>query len=97
MTVPVPPRAVLLKQILIAGERNQAGIEVTVYRCGWNQRTKSREETASPTVTIPPSAKEPFLRTIQLNWPLDADTHAVALFVYAKGGAEINLVAAELE
>ncbi|HYU79693.1 MAG TPA: hypothetical protein VEK56_11955 [Vicinamibacterales bacterium] len=96
MTIPVPAGAVLLKQVLVAGERNQAGLELIVYRCGWNAQTRTREETASPTISVPPSPS-PFSRNIQLNWQLDADTHAVALFVYAKGAAEINLVAAEVE
>lgn len=97
MNIPVPPGAVLLKQVVIAGERNQTGIDVIVYRCGWNTETKRREESASPTISIPGTLRDPFTRSIDLNWSLDPRVHALTLFVHAKGIAEINLVAAEIE
>jgi hypothetical protein len=97
MNIPVPPGAVLLKQVVIAGERNQAGIDLIVYRCGWNTGTKRREESASPTISIPGTLRDSFIRSIDLNWSLDPLVHALTLFVHAKGSAEINLIAAEIE
>lgn len=97
MSVPVPPGAALLKQVVVAGERNHAGIDVIVYRCGWDAKTRRREEVASPTITIPGTPGDPFLRNIDLNWPLDPRLHAIAVFVHARGSAEIDFVGAEIE
>lgn len=98
MTIPMPPGVTMLKSILIAGQMNQEGIDAIVYRCGWNRKAGARDETELA-VTIPPptSMTQPFEKTIDLNWSIDPMTHAVALYVYARGAAEINLVAAQVE
>jgi hypothetical protein len=95
VAIPVPPGVVLLKQVVVAGERNQAGIELIVYQCGWDVSTRRRLEIASPPIAVPGTPGDPFTRNIELNWTLDARMHAVALFVHAKGSAEINFVGAE--
>lgn len=96
VAIPVPAGAERLKQVVVAGPMNQAGIEIVVFRCGWNADTNTPEATASQSIVIQPSAGF-FNRNIQLNWSLKADSHGVALYVYAQGRAEISLVAAEFE
>lgn len=94
MGIPVPPGATRLKSFLLAGPINMKGIDVELYRCGWNE--DGPEEGTSVKREIP-GGRASFQLPLTLNWDLDPDGHAVAVFVHARGDAEISLVAAEFE
>jgi hypothetical protein len=95
MGIPVPPGATRLKQVAIAGPQNRAGIRVEVYRCGWNVDSDTMEEMKF-SEQVPASAKA-FRRSFALNWELNAESHAISLYVVAEGKTDIALVAAEFE
>src|SRR5262249_294328 len=98
MPIPLPPGVVSLRPLCLAGQAHRKGIAGSVYQCG-QERTKEgrQEQQLEVTIPAPASRTEPFEKNIEINWRLDPTTHAVALYVYAKGAAEINLVAAQVE
>jgi hypothetical protein len=94
MGIPVPPGAMRLKTVVVAGAINTKGIEIELYRCGWN--TDGPEEGTKLPKEIP-GGRSFFRQAFTLNWELNEDSHAIAIFVHAKGDAEISLIAAEFE
>ena len=95
MAIPVPMLADRLKTLVIAGERNEAQINIELDRCGWNLAQSLHEKTTLLQTQIP--KKTPFYETFAINKTLDHANHALAIYVEATGDASISLIAAEFE
>ncbi len=94
MSIPVPPGATRLKTFVMAGAINTKGITIELYLCGWNV---DRPEEGTKLPKEIPGGRSFFRPVFTLNWELNEDSHAIAIFVHAKGDAEISLIAAEFE
>jgi hypothetical protein len=95
MGIPIPPCMTRLKTLVLAGPRNDAGLDIGLYRCGWDPARNAREEEVLERA-LPGARATAFCATIAVNWTLDW-SHALAIHLHAKGDAEIALVAAEFE
>jgi len=95
MAIAVPPGMRRLKTFVLAGPRNEAGLDLGLYRCGWNVAKNAREEEVLERA-LPGARATPFNLTVPVDWTLEW-SHALAIYLHAKGDAEISLVAAEFE
>ena len=101
MGIPSPPGATRITGFRLAGEVNDAGITIELYKCGWDpiardheKRTLLKETFGARKAT---GNRSPFEEMKPLEESLDPEHHALSVRVIGAGRTSVSLVAVRFE
>lgn len=102
MGIPSPPGAVRITGFRMAGEINDGGIKIELYKCGWDSVRADHEKRTVLTDTLSPhqrgdGGRRAFEEMRPLAEDLDPEHHALAVRVIAQGRTSISLIAVRFE
>jgi hypothetical protein len=101
MGIPSPPGAVRITGFRIAGEINDAGITIELYKCGWDPVGRDHEKRTLLKNTFQARRasgnRSPFEEMVPLEEDLDPEHHALSVRVIGAGRTSISLIAIRFE
>ncbi len=95
MAIPIPVLADRVLNFVIAGDSNEAQLNIELDLCGWNPQQNTHEKITLLETQIGP--KSPFNQPFAINKAFDRTRHALALYVAATGAASISLIAVQFD